>query len=181
MRYTTDLENTLVATIGEHPASHIVFDPEDYRADGRIMIYRDNLGQTLQVRLFTILIGTVPRGWYLRRTCPDARCVNPHHFSLTKTTRARPEFCPNGHRYTPANTLPDGRARCRSCYEARLARRRKTGRKFGYCRNGHELTEDNVYTFTDVRGRVHRRCKTCHLERVRAKRIGSHNTTGEQS
>lgn len=158
---------------------HLRFQPEDYRADGTIMVYRDNLAQTLHRRLYKEIIGDIPRGMYLRKSCTTERCVNPHHYRLEKASRARHAACIHGHPYTPENTLPGGRLRCRKCREERLEKSRKTARRKGVCVNGHKLTDDNVYTYTDVRGRVHRRCKHCHLERVRKSRAGSSKTNGD--
>jgi hypothetical protein len=175
MRFTRELEESVLTNLAYRPDSHLVFAPGDYRADGRIMVYRDNLGTTIQHRLYRQLVGPIPRGKYLTRTCTETRCVNPHHYRLTSTTRARPATCPNGHPYTSDNTLPTGRARCRICKENRLARHRKTGRKAGYCKRGHRLTKQNSYLYVDRMGREHRRCKICHLERVRTARTGRRN------
>lgn len=177
MRYSDELEKSVLRAITASPTSDIVFAEEDYRADGHIMVYRDNLSEMLHRRLYRLIVGKIPSGMYLTRTCSSTRCVNPHHYRLTRYARALPDTCPNGHRYTPANTRSTGHARCRTCYENRLARRRKGTLRKGYCKNGHQLTADNVYVSSDADGRQHRRCKTCHLERVRALRAGRKNTT----
>lgn len=179
MRFTQQLEAEVLEALARAPDMHLRFQPEDYRPDGTIMVYRDNLAETLHRRLYKEVVGDIPRGMYLKKSCTVTRCVNPHHYRLEKASRARHATCPNGHPYTPENTLPTGRLRCRTCRDERLEKSRKTKRRKGVCVNGHPITGDNVYEYTDVSGRVHRRCRQCHLERVRKARTGKAETNGE--
>lgn len=54
--------------------------------------------------------GPIPEGLTVDHTCKVKRCVNPDH--LEAVTRAenvrrsrRPDMCPEGHQYTPENTI----------------------------------------------------------------------------
>lgn len=101
--------------------------------------------------------------------CGGAGCLNPFHFEITRRRAPRKrKRCPNGHEYTPSNTLHRGRARCRTCYEAMLARRRTGKYPNGYCRKGHRISGDNVYVSRRGDGGVDRRCRRCGLERRHA-------------
>jgi hypothetical protein len=172
--YSKKLEADVLTALARAPDAHLRFQPDDYRPDGTIIVYRDNLSETLHRRLYRQVIGPVPSGLYLKKFCNTDRCLNPHHYRLEKASRPPRATCPNGHPYTKANLL-EGRNKCRTCKENRLAKRRKGVQRKDYCKQGHKLTPSNVYRWKDVRGRAHRRCKTCHLERVRAARLEAAN------
>lgn len=170
MRYTVETERQTLEILRRDPESHLRFPVEAYRYDGTIMTYRDNLGMTLHRRLYLQLVGQIPPGFYLRRTCAEPRCVNPRHFAQTRGSRGKLTQCRYGHAYTASNTLDHPKLRCRKCYEDALARRRTTTKRSGLCLQGHELTPENSYVETDKQDRVHRRCKTCHLAKMRERR-----------
>ena len=65
----------------------------------------------------------------------------------------------------PLEPRDHGRYRCRLCWEARHQRPRKTT-----CRQGHPLTEDNLYRWTDASGFEHSRCRQCQIDRQHAYR-----------
>lgn len=170
MRFTPQLERRVVRSLAASPKSCIVFPDEMYRDDGSIMIYRDNLGHRLVRWLWLQAIGPLDGRTYLLRTCRTAGCQNPfHHEISTRPSRGRSATtCRNGHEYTPANTLPTGRRRCRTCRDAYNAKRRKTATPNGWCRSGrHKLTERNTYG-PYANGR--RRCRPCTLEASRTYR-----------
>jgi hypothetical protein len=172
MRYTANLEASVLQALARAPDAHLRFQPGDYRPDGTIVVYRGDVKDTLHRRLYKLQIGPIPRGRSLTRICPLQGCVNPHHHRLVQATHPPRESCPNGHPYTKANTLK-GRIKCRACRDARAERRKASStRRAGYCKHNHKLTKSNVYRWVDVSGREHRRCKTCHLERIRNKRAG---------
>lgn len=39
-----------------------------------------------------------------------------------------------------------------------------------HCKDGHELTKDNIYMQLDKNGKRYRKCKTCEVQRMRDKR-----------
>lgn len=51
----------------------------------------------------------------------------------------------------------------------------KTKRVWGQCLREHVLTPDNTYTWTDRAGVVHRKCRTCTLDRAKQRRIDAKN------
>lgn len=99
--------------------------------------------------------------------------------------RGRSTTCGRGHEYTDENTYiePGGRARqCRACIRERAAEKREElraagltcrgtspsnpdvwaagGKRTTHCKNGHELTAENIYR--PKRGGV--KCRTCHRD-----------------
>lgn len=173
MRFTQKLESEVLSTLRRQPDACITFPENMYRADGSIMIHRRNRSFRLHRYLSEQLGHPVERGVYLHPNCSTSGCMNPaHRLESRRSSLGRNATqCPNGHKYSAGNTLPKGRYRCRTCRDLRNARRRTGPRGGGYCGKGlHPLTPSNVYTSEDVRGRVHRRCKQCTLERMRERR-----------
>jgi hypothetical protein len=132
VRYSDATERLILKNIKEFPDAHIRLPQEMYRSDGRVMTYRDNRQQMVHRRLWELVhLRPLPRRMYLLQQCDDPRCINPLHYETSTTPHPgqKLETCPNGHRYTPANTLPRGmRDRCLTCREARLERRREKDR-----------------------------------------------------
>lgn len=132
MRYSEATERLVLQKIAEHPNAHIRLPASMYRTDGRVMTYRDNRQQMVHRRLWEFVHKRpLPRRTYLLQACDEPRCINPLHYTESSTPHPgqKLETCPNGHKYTPANTMPKGsRDRCRTCHEERLARRRKKDR-----------------------------------------------------
>lgn len=174
MRITREMELAVLETIIENPSACITFPKAMYRADGSIVITRDNLSYRLHRYLEYRLTGVeIDQRSYRLPGCDTTGCQNPHHRieSTGPTLRRVTTHCTNGHDYTPENTLVGGRDRCKTCRDARLARRRTTpNQQKGMCRQGHKLTADNSYTWLDAKGRTCRRCKRCTLTRMRATR-----------
>lgn len=171
MRFPPEMERQMLHTIRSAPDAHVTVEPDQYRADGRVIVYRDNLAKSLHRYLHDRVISTVPRGAYLERTCTNERCLNPYHHRITKRA-ARPRAkCPNDHRYTPANTYTDrhGVRHCRACRDLRNARRRK-GTARGVCAKGHKITPENDYPWRDRKGRLHHRCAKCKRDYQKSRR-----------
>ena len=173
MRFPAELEREVFRLIRIAPADHITFPADEYK-HGRVLIYRDNLAKTLHRYLWEKTLGALPSNVYLRRTCREARCVNPLHYERTQRTRALPEQCRNGHRYTKGNTRTDSRG-VRHCIRCEQARRRRQGRESmrsqGLCRKGlHKMVPSNTYTTIDRNGVVHHRCAACKREYQRERR-----------
>jgi hypothetical protein len=173
MRFTQAREAEVIEYLRRHPDECLTI-PALERPDGSVVIRRDGLEIRLHRYLWReMAIGPrLTRYIWLLPKCATRGCVNPRHYEKsTRPKRGRTATrCPNGHEYTPANTIADGPLRCRACKAARDARRRKTSRRKGYCAKGHRLTKTNIYTWTDGDGRVHRRCRTCKLAAARAAR-----------
>jgi len=162
-RLTPLLVEQMVSVLTTNPDRCVVMAP-DMTRNPRIV--RDGRRQTLHRYLFERLSGVeLARGMYLLPGgCDTAECLNPWHHVLTDTPAER-MVCPNGHRYR-ADDAP-GRYRCRICYEARKARRRKPREPQRRCHNGHRLTKATVYQWTDKNGKRHRRCRRCQIEAQR--------------
>lgn len=173
MRFTQRLEVEVLTALVENPDACITFPEKAYRTDGAILIHRQNRSFRLHRYLALQLGLDVPRNIYMHPGCKTPRCVNPFHRELSKRSSVgrNATKCINGHPYTRTNTLASGRYRCRQCRDERNARRRTGPRWGGYCGKGiHRLTPGNVYLSRDVRGKEHRRCRQCTLERMRETR-----------
>ena len=175
MRFPREMERQMVHTIRSTPEAHVTLEPDAYRADGFVIIYRDNLAKMLHRYLHDILISPVPRGAYLQRTCTNDRCVNPYHHRITKRAGKPRAKCPNGHRYTPKTTHTDaaGGRHCLVCRAEKNARRRTTSQTRGVCKKGHKITAENDYPWTDGRGRLHHRCATCKRDYQKSRRAAA--------
>lgn len=170
MRFTERLEKEVLTALRDSPDACITFPESMYRPDGSIMIHRQNRSFRLHRYLASKLGMAVERGTYMHPSCKTRGCMNPRHRLISRRSAVgrTAVACPNGHKYTPGNTLPDGRYRCKTCRDLRNARRRTGPRPYGYCRKeGHRLSDDNVYVNTDVGGRTHRRCRKCTLARMK--------------
>jgi hypothetical protein len=87
------------------------------------------------------LVGPIPDGLTIDHLCREKRCCNPAHLepvTVGENTRRARELitrCPQGHEYTPENTLVKKGTNSRSCRECNNARRRKhpvgEGRRIG--------------------------------------------------
>lgn len=126
------------------------------------------------------LIGRPPAGLVTDHLCRVRNCVRPSHLEFVTTAEnvrrgAKGSLvtrCPQGHEYTPANTISGtGRRQCRACHIVRDRSRRKqryvphplTSRT--HCRRGHLLDAAN----TRLNG-THRRCRACHADGERQRR-----------
>jgi hypothetical protein len=173
VRFSRALEADVIDNITRDRDICVVFPAAMYKADGSIPVHRDNVSMLMHRYLYVQLLNELDRKMYLLPNCDTKGCMNPFHRKLATRphgTRSR-RACPNGHKYTPATSLP-GRDRCKTCRDARMARRRSSGiyPRPNLCAVGHKLTADNVYVNTDPAGRIHRRCRRCTLDRVRATR-----------
>lgn len=83
---------------------------------------------------YELYVGPVPEGLELDHLCRNPRCINPLHLEPVTGREnllrgngwagrnARKTNCPQGHEYTPANTIMEGTTRrCRTCKNARAA------------------------------------------------------------
>lgn len=167
-----DMLRDAIATLTHRPQVCVTFPADCYREDGAIFLAREGRGWLLHRYLAHVL--GAPMARYMHRTCKTTGCVNPRHCTLSTSPRTGPrKTCRNGHRYTPANLVSAGHYRCRKCRDAANDRRRKGTRRRGWCNQGHKLTADNVYTWVNGQGKTGRRCKTCHLQRVREQRANA--------
>jgi len=111
--------------------------------------------------------------------CRRMRYANGNGGDVQAPTSKR-THCPQGHEYSEENTATTRRPgggtsrRCRTCHRdresARLAARRGADLLLApkdrtHCPSGHEYTEVN----TKCRKRGGRECKTCNLEKARAR------------
>lgn len=152
--------------------------------------------------IFKILKDDLIPGLVIDHICRNRRCVNIDHLrQVTQRENALENsistsainitkiVCQNGHPYDENNTyfMPSGGRACRKCHvewskegyqkkkEVMIAdgwtsshNKDKT-----HCKNGHELTEDNIYTTVSiVKGKeyIGRSCKPCALIRSEKQR-----------
>jgi len=114
--------------------------------------YRDGYGafgvgrkvRAAHIVSYILLIGEVPDGLQLDHLCRNRGCPNPWHLEpvthIENIRRGdaggylkRRTHCPQGHEYTPDNSihLPNGTKNCRECHRARCRdymRRKRQGR-----------------------------------------------------
>ena len=136
--------------------------------------------------------GPIPEGLECDHLCRVRRCCNPVHIEavtrkvnlnrgdVAETQRRRHAavtHCPQGHEYTPSNTLlwqKDGvlSRRCRTCERERGERRRRVvGMAIGdpatanraktHCPKGHPYSGENLYRSIDAKGKIRRHCRAC--------------------
>jgi hypothetical protein len=171
MMLTPNIHRQIVAAIRRDPRRALIL-PEFCYWKGREqpIVYIDGLPENLSRVLYRELVGPLDfsQSLHLRPGVP-ARNVNPFLFQRTQHRR-RGAVCPNGHRYA-GNEMPSnaGRWRCRTCYQAWLARNRIGGESVGtvnraktHCPNGHPYDGDNLVILKNGR----RRCRTCHAENM---------------
>ncbi len=103
-------------------------------------------------RIYAYLFGAIPDGLDLDHLCLTPACCNPWHLE------------PVPHRVN-----------------SRRANVGENNRSKTHCRNGHELTPDNTYTY-ERRGWLERQCKVCHkaasLRHKRKKRASEEDEEG---
>lgn len=153
----------------------LLFHPSVARSGNAVVFKRDGRQWRLPRWLHVKLTGKEADGFLVNDSpCAGFGCQNPYHHRLV-ATQGRPgidrDQCPLGHAYVPSNVRTTGQVKCRRCYEARLARRRKTPRRRGYCAAGHRLDGANGYIWTDKQGRKHHRCRICARKYMRKYRI----------
>jgi hypothetical protein len=172
MKFPPDLQRKVLVQLENEPDRCLCTEEDEP------LVYVDNLTQRLSRWVWEQVRGELPRERYLLRRCDSWGCINPWHRDAITTARPPRDRCPNGHLYDPATDLP-GRLRCGVCAAARLERRRKlydplagipNGAKT-HCPREHRLSPDNVYVWKDRKGRHHRRCRQCTIERSRLSRV----------
>lgn len=125
------------------------------RADGAVLSYHDGLTEMLHRRLYRAVVGPLEDRERLLRTCSTPGCVNPWHREKSLATKVA-----QGRHRQPYQS--NGRP------TAAELQRSKTK-----CPKGHNLTPDNVYTWTDSKGRTHRKCKRCTKSSAQRQREGA--------
>lgn len=170
-RLTPALVEQMVSVLTVNPDRCVVMAP-GMTAKPRIV--RDGKRWSLHRYLYARCLGVeLPRTLALMPGgCTTRECINPSHGIVTSVRGSGPHtHCPNGHEYTPSNVLHGNRyIKCRTCNEARKARRRTTNHRAGWCRQGHKLTAGNTYRWLDAKGNAHRRCRRCQIDRQHAYR-----------
>jgi len=166
-----DLDEIL-ATLRDDPDICLVFN-ERITRQRRAVVFRQGGRLWRMPRwLYAQLHGEEPPGYLVNDwPCRTIGCQNPNHHRLTTRPGepGRPkDRCPRGHAYTPGNirTTKTG-PKCRRCNDARLAKRRITDRRAGWCGAGHRLTDRTAYVWTDKDGHPHRRCRRCARRNMR--------------
>lgn len=160
----------MVRTLQRDPDLCLVLHEDMWPDTGMPRVQRDGKRWSLHRYLLFRVTAEEPKESLLA-ACPTYRCLNPFHFERSmRRGRRVVTHCPNGHEYTPRNTEKHGKYKCKTCREARLARKRKGEYGRGYCRHGHKLTKNNVYLYTTASGRTFRKCRRCQLSNQRAYR-----------
>lgn len=151
----------------------IVFQGDVGPAEGPVRVVRDGKRWTLTRYLYFRVEGIAPSPaiCLLPGGCNTDGCFNPFHHVASRRRGTRVQTrCPHGHEYTPSNIIHGGKYKCRTCYEARKARRRTGEYGNGWCRKGHRLSKKNTYRWVDAAGKTHRRCRRCQLDSQHAYR-----------
>lgn len=141
---------------------------------------------------YELLVGDIPEGLELDHLCRVRHCVNPDHLEpvthLVNIMRGESPVshngekthCPQGHEYSEENTRwytrpgADRPGRyCRECARADNKTDLTHPSLRNHCKYGHDITpgHPNTRSFIDPRsGNVHRSCRTCAREAMRAHR-----------
>lgn len=163
MKYTDEIEKTLLTTIQHEPEKELILPEWAYRGANQPVIYRGGKTIRLVRHLYENLIGPLdPNQGLAQQPGHNPRNVNPHHWVPTATRHTR-LVCPNGHRYTGADMTPDGH-RCRQCHDDKLLGTPGTAdvnRAKTHCPKNHLLVK---------RPNGKRRCLECPREQSRAYR-----------
>lgn len=146
---------------------------------------------------YRAVVGPIADGLVIDHLCRTRACVNPSHLEpvtnrvnilrgdTIMAANAAKTHCPQGHEYTPENTIPSGTnglgRSCRKCTrvwsEARNARRRAERgaapmQPRTHCKQGHLFDDANTHVRGSDGARI---CRTCanaasrrHKERRRS-------------
>ena len=147
MRFPLSLEHQILDAIRSDNEYHIVVPV--VRSDQRVIITRKNRSQFLHRWLFQQLVGRLSDKQYLVKKCDIDGCQNPYHWTVASNSR---------------NVVATPRTP-RGGITAAEINRAKTA-----CPHGHLYTKANTYMHIDKRGRKHRTCRTCKLDRLEAAR-----------
>ena len=103
-------------------------------------------GKFIASHRFSYLLehGELPEGKDIHHLCRNRRCVRPDHLE--------------------ALTKKEHNKRWRNLEPAIEATRKRYAERTE-CSKGHILTDDNTRYYTNTKGYIERRCRTCHRER----------------
>lgn len=191
MRFPAELEQQIYDVLKDDADACIVLPDEAYRDDGNILIHRDNMSQFLHRYLYRKLVDPkLGRNKFLPQTCETPGCTSPfHREESNRAPRLRKAtHCPNGHEYTPENTLTEGHDRCLTCKIERRKRRQLIGAPSiseinaakTHCPQNHEYTPENTYLSKTETGGVRRKCRTCGIERTKQARLNAKNPENQK-
>lgn len=166
-RLTPWVVEEMVEFLAESPDTCLLLNPSMMPKSGMPRVNREGKRRSLPRYLYLRVKSEEPEG-FLLAACSTPGCLNPFHFELSQRRGGRViTHCPNGHPYTPDNIERVGKFKCKTCREARLARRRKGKYGRGYCHKGHKYTPSNTYTTREPDGTLTRRCRTCQKDNQR--------------
>lgn len=175
MRFSKTREANILLALEHDPVTCLTMNDGDYRrADGSIIIHRDNLAEGLHRYLYRRLVDPDLGRTRLRRACETWGCINPRHYRVGGPPPATTEQCPRGHLYLPGNLTESGH--CLACLKDRLARRQTSEGRLDaatinalktHCPHDHPYTKENTYLYRTPTG-VHRLCRTCKLAQAKA-------------
>lgn len=171
MILTPKIQRQIIGEIKKDPTAAVVLPEHAYGSGGRVTVLVDGLPTPLHRHLYTVLIGPLADNQKMHDRSGVTGNVNPHLFDIVTGSKSPATHCPNDHPYEGNEMPANSRGyRCRKCYEASLARRRKRdGEKTTnnvdktHCPQNHPYDEKN--TIIDSAGR--RRCKICRRNQAR--------------
>lgn len=172
---TTPLRVRLLSRLIIAPSGCLLWQGRKNNGYGAIKV--NGQSQYVHRVMYEMFVAAIPQGLTIDHLCRVRHCANPAHLEPVTmrenimrsegpaAVNASKIHCPQGHEYTPENTLVKrGKRHCRACVREDDRQRKAAKRATAtpkppktHCVHGHEYTPEN--TITHKNG--HHECREC--------------------